>query len=351
MKIFIDIGHPAHVHYFRNFIKIMEDKGHEFFICARDKEVTHSLLNSYGFKYSSRGKGRKGLIGKLFHITEADYRIFKLARIFKPDIFLSFGSAYAAHVSKLVHKPHIAFDDTEHAKYEHLMYVPFTNVILTPKCFHKNLGDKQIFFDGYMELCYLHPNYYTPDASILNLLGINKEEKFVIIRFVSWSASHDVGHAGLSIEMKHKAVKELSKHAKIFISSEGELPEDLKQYQIKIPVEKMHDALYYASMYFGDGGTMASESAVLGTPAILVSSSTTGYLTEEEETYDLIYRFTGQIESQQKALDKALTLIIMKDLKMLWREKSAKLLRDKIDVTAYMVNFIQDFYKKNNNDK
>jgi len=27
MKILIDIGHPAHVHYFRNFIKMMESNG------------------------------------------------------------------------------------------------------------------------------------------------------------------------------------------------------------------------------------------------------------------------------------------------------------------------------------
>ena len=40
LKIFVDIGHPAHVHYFRNFIKLMQDKGHEFFVSARDKEVS-----------------------------------------------------------------------------------------------------------------------------------------------------------------------------------------------------------------------------------------------------------------------------------------------------------------------
>lgn len=32
MKILIDINHPAHVHYFRNFIKLMVDKKREFLI-------------------------------------------------------------------------------------------------------------------------------------------------------------------------------------------------------------------------------------------------------------------------------------------------------------------------------
>ena len=44
MKILIDINHPAHVHYFKNFIKIMEQKGHKFLIISRDKEIEHYLL-------------------------------------------------------------------------------------------------------------------------------------------------------------------------------------------------------------------------------------------------------------------------------------------------------------------
>ena len=45
MKILIDTGHPVHVHYFRNFIKIMEKKGHEFIVIFRNKEIEHYLLN------------------------------------------------------------------------------------------------------------------------------------------------------------------------------------------------------------------------------------------------------------------------------------------------------------------
>ena len=47
MNIFIDIGHPAHVHYFKNLIKIME-KEHEaiFTVTSRDKEMAHYLLKS-----------------------------------------------------------------------------------------------------------------------------------------------------------------------------------------------------------------------------------------------------------------------------------------------------------------
>jgi hypothetical protein len=39
MKILIDIGHPAHVHFFKNAIRELEGRGHEVKVTARDKEV------------------------------------------------------------------------------------------------------------------------------------------------------------------------------------------------------------------------------------------------------------------------------------------------------------------------
>ena len=39
MKILIDIGHPAHVHLFKNLIGNLRKDGHEVIITARDKEI------------------------------------------------------------------------------------------------------------------------------------------------------------------------------------------------------------------------------------------------------------------------------------------------------------------------
>ena len=129
MKILIDIGHPAQVHYFRNFMNIMESKGHSCFVTARNKEVTFELLNNFSIDYKSRGKGGKGSFGKLLYIFKADYIIFKYARVIQPDLFLSFGSTYAGHVAFLFRKPHIVFDDTDNATLELIMYQPFADTI------------------------------------------------------------------------------------------------------------------------------------------------------------------------------------------------------------------------------
>ena len=216
MKILIDIGHPAHVHYFKNFIKIMQKNGNLFLIIARDKEVTHRLLDSYSIQYINRGKGGNNLLKKLLYIPIADKKIFSEAKRFNPDIFLSFGSTYAGHVAFLLKKSHIVFDDTEHAGIEHFMYKPFATNILTPSCFLKNMGNKHIKFNSYMEQCYLNDHYFKPNENILDELGINSNEKYAIVRFVSWNANHDVGQKGLTFENKKELIAKLSKKMRVF---------------------------------------------------------------------------------------------------------------------------------------
>jgi uncharacterized protein len=339
MKIIIDIGHPGHVHYFRNFIKKMEEDGHIFLIISRDKEVTFKLLESYKISFKSRGKGGKRLIGKLLYLIIADFKILKYAIEFKPDLFLSFSSTYAGHVAFLLGRPHILFDDTEHAKYEHLMYKPFASAILTPSCFYKNLGKKQIPFEGYMELCYLHHNQYISNPDVLDLLGVSKSEKYIIVRFVSWGASHDIGQHGLDFNSKLRIVHELSKYARVFISSESVLPEELERFRILISPEKLHDALSFASLYLGEGGTTASEASILGVPAIYVNSlPLMGYLQHEKDA-GLLYH----LNNPDDIILKAKEILSDQNSKKIFDEKRQSLLKGKIDVTAFMVWFMENY--------
>lgn len=342
MRILIDIGHPAHVHYFRNFIRILENKGHKIAITTRDKEITLYLLDKYDFKYTCTGKNLPTKLGKAYSIVRNDLAIYKVAQTFKPDIIVSFFSPFAAHVGKAIKKPVIGFSDTEHAKINIILSKLFTDAIVVPSCYWGSISaNKEVRFNGYFELAYLHPSRFTPDPSIQNLLGVQVDQKYAILRFVSWSAAHDAGHHGLELAAKRKIVCELSKYVKVFISSEGEIPDDLKSYRIKIPPEKMHAALAYASLYIGEGATMASECAMLGTPAIYVNSLVVGYCTEQEEKYGLIYGF----RNSHGVLEKAMELINLPGLKEEWQKRRQKMLSEKNDVTAFMVWFIENYPK------
>ena len=84
---------------------------------------------------------------------------------------------------------------------------------------------------GYNELAYLHPNRFTPDRRVLEKLNVKEEDKYVVIRFIAFNGSHDIDITGLSFDNKMKAIKEFSKYAKVFISSEKELPPPIGKIQ------------------------------------------------------------------------------------------------------------------------
>ena len=339
MKIFIDIGHPAHVHYLKNTIKILQSKGHTFIITARDKEVTFQLLESLGLEFYSRGKGATGLLNNIFYLVKTDWQLLKIAMTHKPDIFFSPASAYMAQVSKLMNKPYIGFDDTEHASLNQKLYLPFTNLILTPDCFNKSLGKKQIRVKSYLELSYLHPNYFNPDPEIKRKLGINTTQKLVLIRFIAWEAFHDRNKAGLSLEFKINLIKELSRFCRIIISSESELPVSLKEYEFRFPPEKLHDLIFNCDIYIGEGATMASESAMLGVPAIYVNPLSAGTLIEQEHIYGLVYQF----DNENGVLQKAIEILNLPNSKFIYHQKKLKLLSEKIDITAFFVWLIENY--------
>ena len=345
MRILIDINHPAHVHYFRNFYRIMTGNGHEVLVVARNKEIEHSLLKLYGIPFVNRGKGKAGKHGKFLYLLYADLKLLWLSLRFKPDLFLSFLHPYPAHVARLLGKVSLVFSDTEHATLHHKLTVPFATRIFTPACYRLDLGRKQQRFNGYMELSYLHPNYFQPDPSILTMLKTEPGEKYVILRFVSWAAAHDFGHTGMSLASKRRVVMELSRHARVFISSEGKLPDDLEKFRISIPFNKMHDALYYSSLLFGESATMASEAAVLGTPAVFIDNDGRGYTDEQEAKYKLVSNFTESEADQQRALERALEIIQDKDGKARYEAIRRKLLDSSIDTTRLMIDEVLRYEK------
>ena len=343
MRILTDIGHPAHVHLFKNMIWDLEKKGYEIKITARDKDVALVLLDAYELEYENRGKGYGGLFGKVTGLIKINHRLYKIARRFKPDVLIGVHNPYIAQVGKLIRKPSIIFTDSEPVLIASWLTFPFCDSILVPSCFRKDLGSKSVRYKGYHELAYLHPNHFKPDPAILEELNLSKSDKFVILRFVAWQASHDIGQSGFDLETKQRLVKEIEKHARVFITSERPLPKEFEKYRITIPPHRIHDMLYYAQMLIGDTQTMTTEAGILGTPAIrcnsFVGENDMGNFIELEKKYGLIYSY----RDPNDALNKALELLKNDNLKKEWQKKREKLLNEKIDVTKFMVEFIENY--------
>jgi uncharacterized protein len=337
MKIIIDVNHPGHVHLFKNFAKKAEAKGWKILFTAKDKEVTVDLIKVYGFKYKKLGKHYTSKIGKLYSFFSHIIGLIWTALFFRADMFLSHGSVPASWASFVLMRKNIAFEDTGNME-QIKLYKPFAHVIITAETFNRDFGNKQIKYKGYHENAYLHPSNFIADKSIYHSLGIGAGEKYFLLRFVSWGATHDVGQSGLLDQTKREIISMLSNHGKVFISSESKLPDDLKKYQIKIAPQDMHSALAFADIYIGEGATMASECTMLGTPSIYINTLAPFYIKELHDA-GLLFHF----RNSEGVVEKVSELLLIQDLKKGWIEKSQKVLSNRIDLTAFTFWFVQNF--------
>lgn len=355
MNILISIGHPAHVHIFKNFIYEMKRRGHKVLICATDKEVSLKLLDAYKIDYIPVNKFQGNIIAKVGSLIKADFKVWQITRKFAPDIFGGVGAITASHISGLFRKPSIIFEDTEDSIEQFLLYYPFAKIICTPSSFKKNLGKKQFRYDSFQEIAYLHPKYFKPDPSALDDLGIGMQERFAFARFVSWNASHDFTKHGFTNKLE--LVKKISNYCKVFVSSEEKLDGELEEYGISIAPEKLHSVLHYASLCISDAGTTAIESALLGTPTVRLACWTLkpknwnitqvfGVFDELANKYGLMHIFSDE----NLAVEKALELIKDIDSKNKVKKLAERVFVEKIDLTEFMVNLFEKVGKAEKNN-
>ncbi|MDD3872785.1 MAG: DUF354 domain-containing protein [Methanosarcina sp.] len=340
MKFLIDVGHPAHVHYFRNTAFALINKGHNVIFSARHKEVTTNLLDYYGFQYLIIGKQKKGKIRKIIELLLSTFRLLIVCIREKPDVYLN-ASPSSAFISWLLRKRHISLEDTFNMEQVRL-YLPFTDIILTGDYPHKSLGKKEVQYPGYQELAYLHPNVYTPNPSVLRKLGLEKGEKYAVLRFVAWNASHDSGHKGMSPECKLQLVSRLKGKLKVFITSEAPLPQSLVPFQLHIDPYEMHDVLAFAHLFIGESATMASECACLGVPAIYIHDNDIRYTEEQEKKYGLVFNFSEEESKQEALISKALELAEQNSTEE-FKNRRDRMLTDKIDVSAFYLWFFINY--------
>lgn len=344
MNVLIDVGHPAHVHYFRFLAIELQDKGHNVFWTVKDIPVAKNLLDYYKFKYIVFPKKPDSIIKKAIKQLQFDLKLWNICK--QKKIKIAIGSSVSiAHVSHISAVKSIVFDDDDDeiqplvTKYLH----PYTDTLITPSALKGRRKRKDtIYYPGYQELAYLHPNRFTPDPAVLNEVGVKQEDKFFIMRFNVFKAHHDVGINGLNLKQKKKLIEILKPHGKIFITTEREIEPELKEYQLPISPEKIHSLMAHAYVFLGDSQTMTTEAAILGTPA-LKCNSFAGKLSvhNELENYGLCYSFLPI--DFEKLLVKLQELLAMPNLKEEWQSRRQKMLADKIDVTAFMVWFIENY--------
>lgn len=341
MKILVEILHPAHVHVFRNAIQLWQERGDEVLVVSREKECANDLLEAYGIPYESISRiGKKK--GALFlEMGVRLWRMWRLARRFKPDILIGIMGVTIAPMGKLFRRPAVVFYDTENAGITNRFVYPLSHTVCTPDCYQGEVNGNHVTYPGYHELAYLHPNRFSPDPEVVRELGLEPEGVFFLVRFVSWQASHDIGEVGLTLERKRELVRMLAAKGRVLISSEGPLPEDLEEYRFRAAPHKIHHVMAFASLLVGESATMASESAVMGVPAVFISETGRGYTDEEEARYGLVRNFKAtEVEGALQAVQE----LVEGDPRAYGMTQKQILLSEKVDTTAWIVDTLDKIH-------
>lgn len=339
MRLLFDLGHPAHVHLFRNLIKKVTSVGGDVLTASRDKDVTVDLCNAYGIPQRVLSQAYSGnFIAGFREFIQRTVKLLRIAQRFQPDALLG-TSMSIGPVGRIMKRPSFVFNEDDAAYvplFANFVY-PACTYVVTPDCLkHEDYGMKHLIYPGYHELAYLHPDHFTPDPAVPRSIGLDIDKPYYIIRFVSLKAHHDINAGGLPLEAARTLIDILSHHGTVLITTEGTLRNEFKKYQYSLPPEKLHDVLAFASMYIGDSQTVTIEASVLGVPGMRCNTFV-GRITcleELEKKYGLTIGFLPG-EADMLIAKTQEWLADLENVKQQMQTRRTKMLEEKINLVDW----------------
>jgi predicted glycosyltransferase len=346
IKILFYCGHPAQFLFFKNTIKHLIDAGNTPLLIIKKKDVLEDLVKNSKFEYKNiynktRGDSKTSII---ISLIVRSFRMMKIVLKHKPTLLIG-GDPSLAIAGKLLRIKHITVteDDFDVIKSLAKVTYPITDTILCPNvCDVGKYEKKKVGYDGYMKLAYLGPNVFSPNTEIKK--KYNLPDKYVIIRLSSLKAHHDIGIEGIDSAFLLEIIRNFEINGfTVLISDENNSENIEDKYKLKILPQDIHSVLYYSSILVCDSQSMSVEASILGVPSIRYSSfaGRISVLEELEHKYGLTYGI--QPGNRKEFIEKLNMLLLNKNLKQDFNFRKESMLKDKIDVTSFLIWFLENF--------
>jgi len=346
MKLLFYCGHPAQYLFFRESIRKLTANGHHSLILIKTKDVLEALVKNDGLEYinilpQERGKSKFAIA---LSLIRRNIKILPVVIKYKPDILIG-GDPSISQLGWLLRKKRFTLTEDDYPVIKTLarLTFPFAQAIVTPGI--NDVGKweyKKVGYNGYMKLAYLHPGIFEPDNTIVAKYNINTP--YALIRIAKLTAHHDFGMGGICPELLDKIVDALEKKGmEVYISAESDIPKKYYYRKLKINPSDMHQLLAGASILISDSQSMSVEASMLGIPSIRYSgfAGKISVLEELEHEYKLTSGIPhGNEDDFIKKLDE---LINTPNLRQEFQARRQIMLSEKIDVTAFMVWFIENY--------
>ena len=344
-RIAIFLGHPAQFHMFKYVTAYLEQQGIEVDYLVKRKDILEELVRNSGRNYyivRKKERSSKGKLRLILALLGMELKVIVYIIRRRPSLLVG---TYAPVISHLTGTRMIICceDDTAVVPRFAKTSYPYADAILSPMYCDGGKWDlKMTKYYGFQKLAYLHPNWFTPDSTILS--KYNLPERFVLIRLARLSAHHDAGIKGLNLDLVQNMISTAKQYGyNVYITSEANLDPSLQPYKLDIDYQDIHHILAFAGLLVSDSQSMSVEASMLGVPSVRFSdfAGRISVLEVLEQKYQLT--FGVPTDNPEQLLEKVNSLLSDTTLDETFHKNREKMLNDHIDVTAFFSWFIENY--------
>jgi uncharacterized protein len=272
MRVWIDLTNSPHVLVLRPVIRVLEERGAEVRVTARDFAQTFGLLERFGIPYEPVGRHRGGrLASKGVGLAARSSALTRWARGRRFDVAIGHGSNDVTIAARLLRIPASTAFDYEWARVQHQVNCRLAQAVVVPDAipperlapYGATLA-KLRRYPGLKEEYYLAD--FEPDPAVLAELGLDATRPLAIVRTPpSVSLYHRFENP-----LFGQVLERLRADAQVVVLPRtAEQRAELAAAGGFVVPERAVDAqslVAYADVVISAGGTMNREAVALGTP-------------------------------------------------------------------------------------
>src|SRR6187402_3505720 len=189
MRVWIDVTNSPHVVFFRPLVGLLQARGHEVTISARDFAQTLELLEDAGLEHTVVGPPHAGAsrAGKVRAMSARLRALRRFARARDFDVAVSHASHELPLAARSLGVPSSYAFDYEFARAQHGLGCRAATRVVVPDAIPQRRLDrlgaharKVRRYPGLKEDYYLHG--FRPDDGVLAALGVDRARILVVVR-------------------------------------------------------------------------------------------------------------------------------------------------------------------------
>jgi hypothetical protein len=304
MRVWIDVTNSPHVPFFRPLIALLEQRGHEVAVTARQFAQTLELLESGGISHDVVGPPHGGAArtAKAGAMARRVRELRRYARGRRFDVALAHASHELPIVARSLGIPSAYAFDYEFARAQHGLGSRAATRVVVPAVIPQDrlnrLGataPKVRRYDGLKEEYYLQG--FAPDPTVAGALGIDTERVVVVVRTPPEVSLYHLHGNPLFDAVIERLGRDPAVHAVVLPRTAEQrdalLARRLPSLVVPATAVDAQSLVAAADLVVSAGGTMNREAVALGTPVYTTFGGRIGAVDEQLVAKGLLRTLTS----------------------------------------------------------